>query len=147
MPAFAAFTINDGAGTPNARTFNPISGENGLFVWQDQSPTSAIGYRTVTYRLTRPTVAAQPGLASAADRMWKHVIGIACPTMETLGNNSAGLTPPPTVAYIHRANLEFRQPERGVLQDRKDLTAFTYNLLGHADWKSVLNDLQPWTGS
>jgi hypothetical protein len=147
MPAFAAFTINDGKATPVAHTFNPISGESGLFVWQDQSPTSAIGFLTVTYRLSRPTVAAAPGIASAADRMWKHTIGIAVPTMETLGNNSAGLTPPPTVAHIHRANLEFRQPERGTLADRKDLTAFAYNLLGHASWKSVLNDLTPWTGS
>lgn len=146
MPAFAAFTINDGQATPVAHTFNPVSSDNGVFVWQDQTGGVALGYLTVTYRRQNPGPMRE-GVASTADRKTKHWINIAVPTMETLGTNDAGLTPPPTVACIHRMNIEVFQPERGNESTRKDLTAYGANLLGHATFKSVLNQQQGFTGA
>lgn len=146
MPAFAAITINDGQASPGAHTFNPVSNENGVYVWQDQTGGVALGYLTLTYRCQRPGPY-RDGVASGSDRKWKHFINIAVPTLETLGTNDAGLTPPPTVACIHRLNMEVFQPERGTTSVRKDLTAYASNLLAHATFKAVLNDQSGFTGA
>lgn len=146
MPAFAAFTINDGQSSPAAHTFNPVSSENGVYVWQDQTGGIALGYLTVTYQAKRPGPM-RDGMQSSADRRMKHSINIAIPTLETLGTNDAGLTPPPTVACIHRLNMDVIQPERGTLAVRKDLTAYGSNLLAHATFKALLNDQAGLTGA
>jgi hypothetical protein len=146
MPAFAAITINDGQASPGAHTFNPVSSDNGIYVWQDQTGGVALGYLTLTYQKTVPGPA-KAGQASDAGRVWRHKFTIAVPTMETLGTNDAGLTPPPTVACIHRSIHEFIQPERGSLSVRKDLTAYAANLFAHATAKSLLNDQAGLTGA
>lgn len=146
MPAFAAITINDGQASPGAHTFNPVSSDNGIYVWQDQTGGVALGYLTITYQKSMPGPS-KPGQASDASRVWRQKFTIAVPTMETLGTNDAGLTPPPTVACIHRAVMEFIQPERGTVSVRKDLTAYCSNLLAHATGKSLLNDQAGLTGA
>lgn len=146
MPAFAAITINDGQASPGAHTFNPVSNDNGIYVWQDQTGGVALGYLTITYQKSVPGPV-KPGQASDASRVWRHKLTVAVPTMETLGTNDAGLTPPPTVACIHRGSMEFIQPERGTNSVRKDMTAYCANLLGHATIKSLLNDQAGLTGA
>lgn len=146
MPVFASIAINDGQGTPVSHTFLPVSSDSGIYVWQDQSGGVSLGYLTITYSKKVPGPA-KAGSESNAARIWRQTLSISVPTMETLGNNSAGLTPPPTVAYIHRAVLEFMQPERGSLQERKNLTAYATNLLSHATAKSLLNDQAGLTGA
>lgn len=146
MPVFAGITINDGQASPGAHTFNPVSSVNGTYVWQDQTGGIALGYLTITYQRTNPPPA-KAGQGSTSDRAIKQSFGISIPTMETLGTNDAGLTPPPTVACIHRARMDFIQPERGTLSVRKDLTAYASNLLAHATGKSLLNDQEGLRGS
>lgn len=146
MPAFAAFTINDGQAAPAAHTFSPVLQDNGVFVFQEQIGGIALGYKTITYRRQNPGPYRE-GLASSADRKVKHWINISVPTLETLGNNSAGLTPPPTIACIDRLNIEVFQPERGSESVRKDVTAYASNLLAHATFKAVLNQQQGFTGA
>jgi len=147
MPVFAAVTINDGQAAPVAHTFNPVSSVNGLYVWQDQTGGVALGYKTITYTKKTPAGNVRAGQASDAGRVWRQTFTIADPQMETLGTSDSGLTPPPTVAGIHRAVIEFVQPERGTLANRKDLTAYAANLLDHATAKSLLNDQAGLTGS
>lgn len=146
MPAFAAFTINDGASSPAAHTFTPVSSENGVYVFQEQVGGIPLGYATVTCT----TVRAGPmkdGTKSSADRKNKVRVGISVPTLETLGTNDAGYTPPPTIACIDRLNIEAIQPERSTLATRKNVTAFGSNLLAHATFKAIFNDQAGWTGA
>lgn len=146
MPAFAAFTINDGQASPAAHTFTPVSSENGVYVFQEQVGGIPLGYATVTCHTTRPGPM-RDGVKSSADRKTKTKIGIAVSTLETTGTNDAGYMPPPTVACIDRLNIEAIQPERSTLSVRKNVTAFGSNLLAHATFKAVLNDQQGWTGA
>lgn len=149
MPVFAALSINDGQATPVAHTFNPISNDNGIYTWRDQTVSSgvALGDWMITYSRKDPSGPQRAGLVSSADRVYRHKLMVAIPTMETLGNNSAGLTPPPTVAHVHRGFVELVQPERGSNSERKNLTAITANAMDHATFKSLFNDLSGITGS
>lgn len=147
MPAFAAFSINDGQTTPASKTFNPVSAENGLYVWQDQTGGIPLAYKTIWYRRRRAAQNVQAGAQSNAGRSDKVEIGISVPTMETLGTNDAGFTPPPTVACVDRYNGMFTQPERSTEAVRKDVLAFASNLYAHATFKAAIAQQQGFTGA
>jgi hypothetical protein len=63
------------------------------------------------------------------------------PTLTTLGTSDAGLTPPPTVQYINRVNVEFILPEESSLQNRKDAKKYTVGLLGDAAVVDMVHNL------
>jgi hypothetical protein len=146
MPAFAAFSINDGAASPASHTFSPISAENGLFVWQEQVGGIPLLYKTVWFKRTRAS-AAGAGTKSSADRSDKVEVSISIPTPETLGTNDAGYTPPPTIACMDRYNGKFVQPERSTEATRKDVQAFASNLYAHATFKAAIAQQQGFTGA
>lgn len=146
MPAFADITINDGQAAPVAHTFSPTSRENGLAVWHERSATVAqIGWNWITYRAKFPAPG-RPGSQADEGSNVEHTVTLAQVKMETLGVNDAGVTPPPTIAYIHRTSLVFKQPTRGTQAERKDQRAYAQNLLGHATMQSLLHDQTAITG-
>lgn len=147
MPAFAAFSINDGQTTPASVTFNPVSAENGLYVWQDQTGGIPLAYRTIWYRRRRAAANTAAGTKSDASRSDKAEVSISDPVMETLGTNDAGYTPPPTVACVDRFNGTFTQPERSSEANRKDVLAFAKNLFGHATFIAAIAQQQGFTGA
>lgn len=147
MPVFGNIIINDGQATPVAHTFIPIAIENGVAIWQDQTGGVPLGYSTITWVPKRPASQPRAGLQSSSDRVTRQKLTVSTSTMTTLGTTDAGLTPPPTISHVHRAVMEFVQPERGSLQERKDLTAYCQNLLGHATVKSLLNDQEGLRGA
>lgn len=149
MPVFAALSINDGQGTPVSHTFNPTSSDNGIYTWRDQTVSSgvALGDWQITYSRKDPSGPIKTGLASNAERVYRHKLMALIPTMEALGTSDSGLTPPPTISHVHRGFVEMVQPERGSNSERKNLTAIVANALDHATFKSLLNDLAGMTGS
>lgn len=145
MPAFAAITINDGATTPVAHTFNPSGLSNdamNIAKYADRSGGTAIGFPRITVSLREP-VPAKNGQPSAAGRVFRASFQVKVPKLETLGTNDQGITPPPTLAYTAMFTGEFVIPERASLQDRKDLLAYVKNLLAHAVTTSIVQDLDP----
>lgn len=132
MPAFAAITINDGAATPVAKTFNPVDQKDGVFVWADQSGGIAIGMPVITMSLKVPTTVKNGERDEANNRVVRHKTTIAYPVLET-----AEAGQPPTVAYVLRHNEENILPTRSSLQDRKHLRAFAANLADHATYKAL----------
>lgn len=144
MPAFAAITINDGQAAPVAHTFTPTRiDEKGVASFFDRSGGIAIGFPRLTCRLTEP-VSARAGQASdAIKRVYRCTTTIDVPTLEsTSAATGTGITPAPTVAYVHSTRLVMDAPERGTLANRKDLIAYTANSLGNATLKSVFQDLE-----
>lgn len=127
MSAIANIVINDGQGTPVAHTFAPGKTGSDFALLEDRAAGVYIGYNKLVFELSRPK-----GAANAATRNLKLSIRIETPKMETLGNNSAGITPPPTVSYRPVVELHATFPERCSLQDRKDLQAFIKNALSNA---------------
>lgn len=141
MPAIAAIVINDGAATPVAHTFTPLGRDaNGVYWWEQTTPVpvNKLAAKRISYKQTRELdVAKQLTSVSRANyTLWY-------PSMETLANNSAGFTPPATVAYKEVARLSFELPERGLVQERKDTRVLLANFLAHAMMISNVDNLEP----
>lgn len=147
MPAFAAFSINDGAASPASHTFSPVSAENGLYVWQEQVGGIPLLYKTFWMRRIRAAQNVQSGMKSSSDRSDKVQTSLSIPTGETLGTNDAGYTPPPTIACVDRYNGTFVQPERSTEAVRKDVLAFVSNVYAHATFKAAIAQQQGYTGA
>lgn len=127
MAAIANIVINDGQVAPVAHTFAPAKTSADYALLEDRTAGVFIGYNKLTFSLNRPA-----GPSQTASRNLKLSIKIDTPKMETVANNSAGITPPPTVSYRPVAELIVTLPERCSLQDRKDLQAFVKNALSNA---------------
>lgn len=141
MSAVANIVLNDAQATPVAHTFIPLGPDStGVWWFEDQTGVASLGYNRISVQLIKPS-AASAGTDSSK-RVNRIKLGIHTPKMETLSNNSAGLTPPPTVAYIPRCNIELICSERSILQDRKDLRKYAQFLLADTQVVSAAELLQ-----
>lgn len=141
MSAVANIVLNDAQATPVAHTFIPLGPDaNGAWWFEDQTGAAALGYNRISMQLVRPQAAA-PG-DSSGSRTYRIKVGIHTPKLETLGNNSAGLTPPPTLAYTPRCNIEFILSERAPLQDRKDIRKYVDFLMAETQLTNMVENLQ-----
>jgi hypothetical protein len=141
MPQIAAIVINDGAATPVATTFSPIGKDDKGVFWFEQTnpvPVNALGAYRIGYKQTRvlDSQKQQTGYS-------KVTYTFAVPTLETLSNNSAGIVPPPTIAYVEKGRAEMDLAERSTPQERKHLRCFTLNMLAHAMAVANIDTLQP----
>jgi hypothetical protein len=142
MAAVVSIVLNDAQATPVAHTFIPLGpDQNGAWWYEDQSVgTSPVGYNRISLQLVRAPVAS-PG-TNAGERTARVKIGLHTPKLEALGTNDSGLTPPPTVAYTPRCNVEFILSERSILQDRKDLRKYVDFLMAEAQVTAMVETLQ-----
>lgn len=141
MPQAANVVINDGAGTPVAHTFTPIGkDEKGVLFWEQitPAPTVPLGAKRLGYKQTREL--SQQGQQRGNSKV---ILTLSVPVLETLANNSAGIVPPPTLAYAQKARLELDLPERSTKQERKDTRVLFQNWLAHAMTVAAVDDLQP----
>lgn len=142
MPQIANIVINDGASTPVAHTFSPIGRDpkTGVFWFEQTNPAvpvlqaKRIGYKQE--RLLGDKTRQLTGTSKVSYTV--HV-----PTLETVGTNDGGITPPPTLAYREVARVEFELAERSSQQERKDTRVLALNLLGHAMPVANVDTLQP----
>lgn len=143
MPALAAITINDGQTTPVAHTFNPAGADkNGANFLFDRSSGIAIGFGKVGLSLREP-LPARNGTESKASRVFKAVISVDIPTLEsTSAATGTGIAPAPTKAYATVVRMEFLLPERSTLQNRKDILAYARNILANANVTALVQDLE-----
>lgn len=140
MAAATNIVINDGAITPVAHTFSPIGKDDKNVMWFEQitpAPVNPLGAKRIGYRQTR--VMDPKGQLTGRSKL---IVTVHVPTLETMGNNSAGITPPPTVAYVEESRLEFVLPERSLKQERKDTRSLVMNLLANAQMVTAIDDLQ-----
>jgi len=139
--AIANIVLADAQATPANHTFVPLGPDaEGVLWFEDPSTLSPIGNGRISIELKRPSNNVQPG-QSSSQRTLRAKLGLHRPVLETLGNNSLGLTPAPTVAYVPRVFVEFVLPERGNLQDRKDLRKMIYNLMNDTQVVSLVESL------
>lgn len=142
MPALAPVTINDGAATPVAHTFNPTNVSVGIATWHDRSGGIAIGYPRIATSLKFPSTPRSNG-ASTSDRVIRANIKIVLPILEvTSPSTGTGIQPAPTKAYDLTFNGEFILPERSSTQNRKDLVAYVRNYLAQSVVSAVVQDLE-----
>ncbi|DAD52227.1 coat protein [ssRNA phage Gerhypos.4_61] len=140
MGAAVAITINDGATTPVAHTFTPIGKDDKGVLWFEQTtptPVNPLGAKRISYKQVR-VLDPRNQLTGKS----KAVFVVWVPTLETVSNNSAGITPPPTLAYLEESRHEFTLAERSTLQERKDTRTLAMNLLSNAQIVSAVDSLQ-----
>lgn len=144
MPTAANIVLADAQATPVNHTFIPLGPDaQGVFWFEDQSQNTPLGYWRISVQLVRPSAVAAG--VSAKDRVSRVKVQMHQPTLETLGTNDAGMTPAPQVAYIERGLVEFILPDRGTLQNRKDIRKMLGNLiLNEATFATVVEQLQPY---
>lgn len=132
--------LADAQATPVNHTFVPLGPDSdGVFWFEDQSQVNAVGFWKISYQLKRPKVGAA---GTVANRTYRSVIGLHEPVLETVSNNTvSGIAPAPTVSYVPRVFTEYVMPERGTLQNRKDLRKMNYNLQNEAQLISMVESL------
>lgn len=128
MPAIAALVINDGAATPVAHTFNPVTTDGALAKWADRSPSIPAGFRVLSIEVAEP----------AGNRtVHKVTIGLYNPTVATV--NSVD-----TVVRFSSAQLVMNFPPDSTVQERDDTLTYYANLLANATVKSAVENLEPF---
>lgn len=141
MAARANVVINDAATTPVAHTFVPSSvvDDRGfqLATWTDRANSSLLAQPVLTLS-KRP-----PNKGSTSTKV---VAKLVFPTMETLSNNTAsGINPAPTLAYNHVCVMEITLPQRGTVQERKDLIELFRNFMVNGAFQKAVQDYEmPW---
>jgi len=135
MSAIAPLTLADGQATPANHTFNPVNVDsNGVAKWADRSGGIALGYPVVTVSLRQP---------SSSSRSYKIVAKVVTPVLDISSpSTSTGIQPAPSKAYDLIGTLEFVLPERSTLQQRKDLLAYTKNVLANSAMTSAIQDFE-----
>lgn len=142
MPQAANIVLADAQATPVNHTFVPIGPDKqGVFWFEDQSATNAIGNWRISYEIKRPGAASDG--QSSKDRSYRVRIGLHEPILENVTNSTvSGVAPAPTVAYTPRTFREYIMPERAVLQNRKDLRKMGALLDADATTIAVVETLQ-----
>lgn len=141
MPAVAQIVLADALATPVNHTFIPLGQDSqGVWWYEDQSQLSPVGFWRISIQLVR---AKNPAVGvSSQDRVSRVKVGLHEPVLETLSNAANGLTPAPIVAFISRTLTEYILPERGNLQNRKDLRKMSAALQSNAQVIAAVEDLQ-----
>lgn len=141
MAAVANIVLADAQGTPVNHTFIPLGPDSsGAWWFEDQSQSSPIGYWKISIQLVRNGSVTQG--ANAGDRTSRVKITLHEPVLETVSNNSGGLTPPPTIAFVPRVSTEYIMSDRSSPQNRKDLRKMNYNLQNEAQVVAMVEQLQ-----
>lgn len=141
MPTASAIVLADAQATPVNHTFDPTGRDsNNVYWYTDTSQSNAVGYWRISVEAKHPAMPTAG--VSAQGRTYRVKIGLHEPTLETISNNAAGLTPAPTVAYVARVFVEFVLPERATLQNRKDLRKMIASLLANSQMIDVVEDLE-----
>lgn len=133
--------LADALATPVNHTFVPIGRDkNGVFWFEDQSQANAIGFWRISVELKRPEIA--NGHASSEGRSYRARVTLNEPILETVSNSTvSGIQPAPTLSYTSRGFTEYVMPERGSLQNRKDLRKMMANLQNDAQIIAVVESL------
>ena len=128
MPAIAALVINDGAATPVAHTFSPVTTDGSLAKWADRSPSIAAGYRTITEEVLEP---------SGQRKAYKVTFGCYFPTVATVNGVD-------TVVRFSSFSGSFNMAPDSTVQERDDALTYVINLFSHASVRQSVENLEPF---
>lgn len=140
MPQANNIVLADAQATPVNHTFVPIGRDPknpNLFWFEDQSAANSVGFWRISVETKRPAQPAAAGV-SAKDRVYRTIVGLHTPVLESLSPNDNGFTPAPTVAYVPRAFMEFIDPERSIPLDRSNVAKMAPLLLQNSQIQDIL---------
>ncbi len=127
MPALASLVINDGAATPVAHTFAPVTTDGSLAKWADRSPSIASGFRTLSQEVLAP---------SGNRTAWKVSFGFYFPTVATVNSVDQ-------VVRFQSGSLVLNFSPDSTVQERDDSLSYVINMLSHANVRASVENLEP----
>lgn len=130
MAAQTSIVINDGAGTPAARTF----AAKGVFPI-DARTTKASWRENVGPYLGQPSIDEYHSSPNS-NGIEKFKWAIALPVLQTVGTNDAGITPPASVAYTVRGFIEVHIPTWATDAELSDIRAYLENFAATAQFET-----------
>lgn len=129
MPAVNAVTINDGASSPVAQTFSPLSSNVNQTILVNRVGNTAAGNRTLTLsydaaKATRPT----------------HRVNIRLSyPVEVLDSNTGQYK----VTHVGRFSCDVVIPDQMTAAERKHMAAFLKNAVADSVISGYISDLDP----
>jgi hypothetical protein len=139
MPAVAAISLRDS--TLTSHSFVPVTrASDGTWWFEESASAGTLGVARLSLKLQKTPVATV-GTQASSDRVNRVKWSFHTPSLETLGTSDSGLVPPPTVAYVERANGEFILPERGTKVRRQDIRTYIYDLMNVGAFQALVDDL------
>lgn len=126
MTALANIVINDGASTPVAHTFAPVT-TDGFIAQLKERVGVPVAYPALSASVRPPVKGGD---------VYKERLTLSLPVTAVV----SGVT---TVDYVNSVNIEFLLSERSTAQNRKDLRVMAANLLGHATVVAMIESLEP----
>lgn len=128
MPAIAALTINDGASTPVAHVFSPVTTDGAKGQWADRSPSIPAGFKALQIEVSPPN-------GSRTVHRW--TMGLMDPTVVTVNSVDQ-------VDHFNSGSLVLNFHPNSTAQERKDLLAYFANALANASVKASVENLEPF---
>lgn len=132
MAQIANIVVADGASTPVNHTFSPVASSPVAIYRENLATLPVIGQGRVE-------LSNKSGANASLQRV---KISLALPALETIsGENAAGYTAAPKVAYTNVVVIDMMLPARGTVQQRKDLRLMLSNLLKDAQVVDLVDNL------
>lgn len=128
MPAIAALTINDGATTPVAHVFSPVSTNGAKAEWADRTASMPTAYLTISDEVRKPAT------ATAA---YRKITGFNNPVVADVNGVD-------TVVRNSSAQLTLNFAPTSTIQERKDLLAYIAGWCANADVKESIENIEPF---
>lgn len=129
MPALANISINDGAASPVAHVFAPVTTDGVLASLKERVGTTPELFPALSVSVREP-------LKGQTEKVYRLNLRITQPTSKTVDGVAV-------VDFTNSVSVEFLISARSTLQSRKDILAFAKNMLSHATITSVVQDLEP----
>lgn len=132
MSAISTITIADGETTPVTHNFLPVSSGTESFYREAASGVPLLGQPTIAARLaSKPTDAVQ-----------KVVVTLEIPVLEVVtGQNAAGYSAAPKVAFSVKKIETWFLPARATAQQKKNLRVLANNLNANAQIIDLIENL------
>jgi hypothetical protein len=136
MAAQGTLALADGQASPVTKNFTANGSRQDqsggqLATWMDKATGIAIGFPTITLMVR---------MSAAKTDVDKRIM---LPTLEAISGSDGGYTPSPKVAYTVMSREQFVLPARSVLQNRKDILAFSKNMNADAVMQNAVWNLEP----
>jgi hypothetical protein len=127
VPAIIALVINDGAASPVAHTFNPVTTNGSMAKWADRAPGVPSGYLQLSQEVVGP---------SGARTTHKVTMGLMVPVMAVVSGVNQ-------VVRYSSGQLVLNIHPDSTLAERDDLLTYFANLCNHASIKTSVENLEP----
>lgn len=126
MPALGNISINDGATTPVAHVFAPVTTDGYLATLKERVGVP-VGYPALTASVRPP---------AKGSEVYKEQIRLSLPVTAVVNGVTA-------VDYVNYGTIELSMNERSTEQNRKDLRVMLSNALQNAVFVTMIEKLEP----